>query len=187
MTPTALFRLAFVAVATLAASPAFAHAGHAFTFAAGLSHPLTGLDHLLAMALVGLWASAFGGARAWAWPVAFVASLTAGAILGHEGFAAPGVETMIALSVTALGVLVALRAPASLALGVAVLAPLGVAHGLAHGAEAPSGAFAPYAAGFILASAALHAGGLTFGRYAAQGARWIGAASALAGLWLAVG
>jgi len=180
-------RLTLILAALLFASPAFAHPGHSFGFAAGLAHPLSGLDHLLAMALVGVWTAAFAGARAWAWPATFVAALTLGALAGHAGSAVSGVETLIALSVTLLGALVALRAPASLALGVAILAPLGFAHGLAHGAEAPESAFMPYAAGFIAASASLHAAGLLFGRMAARGARWIGVASALAGLVLAVG
>lgn len=179
-------RLALILAASVFAGPAFAHSGHAFTFAAGLSHPFSGADHLLAMALVGVWAAAFGGARAWAWPASFVAALSVGALLGHAGVAAPGLETMIALSVSALGLLVASRAPASLALGIAALAPLGLLHGIAHGAEAPDGAFALYVAGFVAASAALHACGLAAGRLAAGGARWFGWAGALAGLWLAV-
>jgi len=180
-------RLILALAALVASGPAFAHSGHTFSFAAGLIHPASGVDHLLAMALVGVWAGAFGGARAWVWPATFVGALTLGAAAGHAGLAPPGVETLIALSVASLGALAALRAPASLALGAAILAPLGAAHGLAHGAEAPGGSFALYAAGFILASAALHAGGAFFGRYVARGARWLGAASALAGLWLAVG
>jgi urease accessory protein len=187
------FALTFAAVA--AAGPALAHVGvhggaevgHAFTFATGLSHPLGGLDHLLAMALVGVWAAAFGaGRQVWLWPATFVGALTLGAAFGHAGLVAPGVETMIALSVVALGLLVALRLPASLALGVAVLAPLGFAHGLAHGAEAPAGSFLAYAAGFVLASAALHAAGVLVGRHAVRASRWLGAAAALVGVWLAV-
>lgn len=178
---------AAILLASLASSPALAHSGHAFTFTAGLGHPLGGFDHLLAMALVGVWAAAVGaGLRVWAWPATFVAALTLGAVAGHEGVAAPGVETMIALSVVALGLLVALRVPASLALGMAVLAPLGFAHGLAHGAEAPAGSFLGYAAGFILATAALHAGGVLFGRHAGVASRWIGGAAALLGVWMAV-
>lgn len=180
-------RMSLVLAALVLATPAFAHPGHVFTFTAGLEHPLSGLDHLLAMALVGVWAAAFGGGgRVWSWPATFASALTFGAVLGHEGVTTPGVETMIALSVTLLGLLVAARAPASLALGMAILAPLGFVHGLAHGSEAPAGSFLGYAAGFILATAALHASGVLFGRHAAQAARWLGGAAALVGVWLAV-
>lgn len=180
-------RMFLVLAASLAASPAFAHAGHAFGFAAGLAHPLSGLDHLMAMALTGVWAAACGGSRVRAWPAAFVAALIVGAVAGHAGVAAPALETLIALSVAALGLLVALRAPASLALGVAILAPLGFAHGLAHGAEAPQGGFMPYAIGFVVTTATLHVAGVALGRRAGRGARWIGAGAALSGLALAVG
>lgn len=179
-------RLALILAATATASPAFAHSGHAFSFAAGLVHPFAGLDHLIAMALVGVWAAGFNGARAFVFPASFVAALALGAGLGHAGVAPQGLETALALTVAALGLMAAARARASMALGVAALAPLGLLHGLAHGAEAPQDAFALYAAGFLAASAALHAGGWLVGRMTARGARWIGAAGALAGVVLAI-
>jgi urease accessory protein len=178
-----------VAIGLLAAaSPASAHSGHSFGFAAGLVHPLSGMDHWAAMALVGLWAAALGGdrARIWSWPATFVGALVAGAFVGRLGVAAPGVETAVAASVVILGGLVMTQPSVSLSLGVAILAPLGFAHGVAHGLEAPDGSFALYVGGFIAATAALHAVGVAAGLSLARGARWIGAASVAAGLYLSL-
>ena len=66
--------LAIAAFFTLAAGPAFAHVGHGATtsFAAGLSHPLAGVDHVAAMVMVGLWAALKGGRALWIWPAVFI-------------------------------------------------------------------------------------------------------------------
>lgn len=169
---------------------AFAHTGHATTgLLAGLSHPLGGLDHLLAMLAVGLWAAQQQGQARWALPVTFVASLLFGGLLGFAGTQMPLLETGIAGSVLALGLLVALaaRLPLAVALGLAAL--FGLSHGVAHGLELP-GAASPltYASGFIAATALLHASGYALARYlplATAGlVRLAGASTAGAGLWL---
>ncbi len=146
---------------------ALAHPGHGgYGLGAGLAHPFTGLDHLLAMFAVGLWAAQPHLQRRalWALPAAFMLALVAGAALGMSGAALPWVESGISTSVLALGLLLALavRMPAVLSLG--VTAVFGAVHGYAHGAEMPASA-SPlwYGAGFLLATGCLHGIGVLAG------------------------
>jgi len=173
-------RRAAAAVLTLFPAIAWAHPGHM----AGFLHPFTGIDHLLAMVAVGLWAAQLGGHWRWAVPLAFVGSMTLGGVAGFEGLRLPMVEPMIAASVLVLGLLVSLRVkmkwPALVLVGA-----FAVFHGVAHGAEMPAEANKlVYAAGFVLATALLHAVGVAGG--ALPKARWAGVPVALAGLWLLV-
>ncbi len=159
---------ALAGAAALALSgAALAHPGHseAASFFAGFAHPLSGLDHLLAMLAVGVWAAQSGGRSAWRLPLTFVAAMLAGAGLGLSGVSVPGVEPMIAASVLVLGLLVALRVPLrAQATGTALIAAFAVFHGIAHGAGVPAGsALAAYIAGFALATAVLHALGVRLG------------------------
>lgn len=156
--------LASAALATAAASPALAHTGiAAFSangFAAGFAHPLFGMDHLLAMLGVGIWATQLGGRAVWLVPAAFVAAMIAGAALALAGAPLPLVEFGIGGSVLAVGVLIAFgaRLPLVLAMGLAGLFAL--FHGHAHGTELPGFAHpATYGLGFVAATALLHAGG----------------------------
>ena len=88
---------------------AFAHPGHGDNgLIAGISHPIGGLDHLLAMLAVGLWAAQQQGAARWALPCTFVGTLLIGGLLGFEGLNLPALESGIAASVLALGLAVAL-------------------------------------------------------------------------------
>jgi urease accessory protein len=151
-----------LAVSSLA-GPALAHTGVGTVhgFGAGLMHPLTGLDHLLAMVAVGLWAGLIGGRARWAYPLAFVAMMIAAGLWGMSGSSLPGVETGIAVSVVILGLAIALKAAPPLAAGTAACAIFAIFHGHAHGAELPEGASSlGYAAGFVLSTAALHGVGL---------------------------
>jgi urease accessory protein len=174
--------------------PALAHTGleHAFSFASGFAHPWTGLDHMLAMVAVGLWAGLNGGRALWAWPAAFVGVMLAGGALGIAGVPVPLVEPGILASVIVLGLLVLTAARLPVALGAALIAVFALLHGHAHGAELPSGAAAAtYAAGFVLATALLHGIGLGVaylcrndnGKLIVRGA---GAAVAVAGVALAM-
>ncbi|MFM2043460.1 MAG: hypothetical protein RLY86_2036 [Pseudomonadota bacterium] len=178
---------------SLAAGPALAHAGadhhHGSGMIAGLLHPVTGLDHLLAMVMVGLWAAQLGGRALWALPAAFLAVMAAGAGLALAGVAAlPPVLTEggIAASVLILGLLVAAvgRLPTGAAMG--LVGGFALLHGLAHGAEFPAGAGpGAYMAGFLLATGGLHAVGAGIGLAVAR--RWAlpvrlaGGGAALAG------
>jgi urease accessory protein len=176
------------------ASPALAHTGvgsvHGFT--AGLLHPLTGFDHLLAMVAVGLWAGLVGGRARWTYPLAFVAMMVVAGLWGMSGAALPGVEVGIAVSVIILGLAIALKAAPPLAAGTAACALFAIFHGHAHGAELPDGASSiGYALGFVLATASLHGVGLALaGVLAARApmvARVAGGGLVLAGVALLAG
>lgn len=144
------------------AHPSLYHHAHSFT--AGLVHPLTGLDHLLAMVSVGLWASQKGGRALWLWPAAFVGAMVVGGILGMEGVALPLIEPAIAASLLVLGLMIAAMVRLPLVAGIGLIAAFGLFHGNAHGLEAPaSGASLLYGLGFVMSTAALHALGLAIG------------------------
>ncbi|MES2471754.1 MAG: HupE/UreJ family protein [Pseudomonadota bacterium] len=143
------------------AHPSLTH--HVHGFMAGVSHPLTGLDHLLAMLSVGLWASQKGGRALWIWPAAFVIALIAGGAMGMAGIALPLVEPAIIASLLVLGVAIAATLMLPTAAGVAVIALFGLFHGNAHGLEAPVGGAGPYALGFVLSTVTLHVMGLALG------------------------
>ncbi|PMY56529.1 MULTISPECIES: HupE/UreJ family protein [Pseudomonas] len=172
---------------------AFAHPGHGDNgLIAGISHPIGGLDHLLAMVAVGLWAAQQKGAARWALPCTFVGTMLIGGLLGFEGLNLPALESGIAASVLALGLAVALAVRPPLSLAVAATALFALFHGVAHGLELPnmSSPWA-YAAGFVAATAALHAAGYAMVRVLPQAAaplvRLAGAASAVTGAWLLAG
>lgn len=150
----------------LAPSPAFAHsgAGAPHGFAHGLTHPLGGVDHLLAMVAVGLLAAHLGGRALWLVPAAFIVAMAFGGWLGISGAMLPYFEAGIALSVVVLGALVALRIALPLALAMTVAALFAIFHGYAHGAELPGGASAlAYGVGFVIATAILHLIGIALG------------------------
>lgn len=173
---------------TLIPSAALAHpgqiAGHS-AFTEGWMHPLGGADHVLAMVAVGLWAATARDRKAvWALPVSFVLAMVLGGILGARGIHLPAVEPMILASSIVLGMAVALALRPSLSVALPVVTLFGVMHGHAHGTEGPAIGLAAYAAGFVLATGALHLAGIGLGRLGA--ARFLGAATALAGAVLAV-
>lgn len=147
-------------VLLLAAAPAFAHTGHgAESMQAGILHPLSGLDHLLMLLGSGILAALTG--RSLALPLATVGALAGGALLGQSFGSLPGMEALILLSLlVAGGALLVQRARGWLA---AILPVLALAHGWAHGIEAGEGAFATFAAGFLLASSVLLAAGFAAG------------------------
>jgi urease accessory protein len=154
--------LAGVAAVVLSASPAGAHTGGpVHGLADGALHPLTGIDHLLAMVAVGcIAASGTSLRRPWAIVVAFLGGMVAGGALGLASISVPGVETAIVVSVVGLGLAVALAPRADAAWVLALVAAAGLAHGTAHGAEAPSAAHPVlYVLGFVAVTATLHAVG----------------------------
>jgi len=183
-----------VVLAAMMPTWALAHAGeglaHEHGWAAGALHPFTGIDHLAAMLVVGLWSALTQqGRRMLVAPLAFAGWLLAGALVGaalaRAGMAAPGVEPMVAASVLALGLVAAARWSPGTALSAAVVGGFAVFHGLAHGSELQGG---QALAGMVLATAALHAMGLGVGlrlrTLAPLWSRAAGAAVALLGLGL---
>lgn len=184
-------KLVFAVLSLVCAGSALAHPGHADGAMAGLMHPLTGLDHILAMLAVGLWGAQLGGRAQWLLPASFVAFLAAGGALGMSGASLPLVEAGIVTSVLLLGLLIGfsvrLQAPAA-ALVVGVFA---LFHGYAHGTEMPAmGSAWMYGLGFVAASASLHVAGLAMGRVLRSDSRWLragGAAISLAGVGLGLG
>lgn len=188
-------RMTALSFAALLVTPAAAHTGPGAHegFFQGFVHPLLGLDHVLAMVAVGLWAALVGGRALWAWPSSFVAVMLVGAAVSNSGLPLSGIETFIALSVVVLGGAVALRAAPSVVAGMAVCGAFAFAHGFAHGVEFPAGAaLSLYMAGFASATALLHAIGLGIGLalprlQATWAPRFAGGAVALAGLALLVG
>lgn len=192
-------RTAIAAAAlTLLPQLAFAHtgAGAVHGFDAGFAHPMSGLDHMLAMLTVGIFAWQLGGRAVWAVPATFVALMAVGGALGVSGVEVPFVEIGIALSVVVLGAVVALGLKAPLALAMAVTGFFALFHGHAHGTEMPLDASGlSYGLGFMSATALLHLAGLGLGMaigrfgeiHGAKVVRGAGAAVAVAGLGLVSG
>lgn len=185
---TSLLRCCTALALLASCGAAVAHPGHAEGIAAGMLHPLLGLDHLLAMAAVGIWAAQLGGRARWALPASFVTLMALAGAAGMAGRALPMVESGIATSVLLLGLLIAFSVTVTPMLGAAIVAVFAVFHGYAHGAEMPATASAwQFAAGFMLATAALHGLGLLIGLRGQGQARWLratGAVVAASGLYL---
>jgi urease accessory protein len=142
---------------------AFAHAGHGESFMHGFSHPLLGVDHVLAMVAIGLWAALAGGRALWLWPAGFVGAMVAGFLLGAQGIVLPLMEPMILASVIGLGAAVTLAFRPAATLGLLPIGIFGLFHGLAHGLEISGGALPSFGGGFVLATALLHGAGLAMG------------------------
>jgi len=196
MNPKSLKLPALLAAAALLPALAQAHPGHglATSFAAGMNHPLHGLDHILVMLAVGLWAAQIGGRALWIVPATFVSLMTVGGALGMAGLPLPMVETGILISVVAMGVLIATAARLPLAVSMALVGVFAIFHGHAHGTEIPVAASGlNYVLGFIAATAFLHACGIGLGllaqkRFTPPAIRFAGAMIAVCGvaLWLGV-
>jgi urease accessory protein len=142
-----------------------AHTGHGSSgFITGLAHPFSGMDHLLAMLAVGMWAGQLGGQRVWQLPATFMAMLAGGAFIGMWVPSLTLIEPGIAASVLILGLLITSPTKLALPVSFALAAAFGLFHGYAHGSEMPSAA-APLAnaAGFLLATASLHVSGIAMG------------------------
>jgi len=187
--------LSLAAAATAGFSTAaLAHVGdHShMSFTEGMLHPFSGLDHVLAMVAVGLWASQLGGRALWLLPLTFPAVMAVGAGLGLSGVTLPWVEIGIAGSVMVLGAVVALALRPSLAISIPLIGAFALLHGYTHGIELPASASAlSYGAGFIAATLVLHAVGIATGLIGGRlpvrfAARTTGGAIAVLGVMLLV-
>ena len=186
-------KLALAAGLILLPSMAFAHPGHGTSgLVSGLSHPLFGLDHLLAMVAVGLCAAKLGGAARWLLPVLFVSVMVLGGGLAIAGMHLPGVELGIIASVIVLGMLLIFARSGATVPAALLVSGFALFHGYAHGAEMPAAAgAATYAFGFAFATAALHGLGLLGGQWL-QARHWqravqvLGALISMAGVSMAL-
>ena len=163
--------MAAAVVGCLWAQPALAHVqgSEAGGFVTGLLHPISGLDHVLAMVAVGLWGAQLGSPAIWLLPVAFPMVMAVGGMLALIGVPLPGIEYGIAASAIVLGAAVMLELRAPLAVAAALVSAFAVFHGHAHGAELPPGQSAMlYSMGFVIATGGLHAMGIAVG----EARRW---------------
>lgn len=153
--------------------------GAAGGFLSGLGHPVSGLDHVLAMVAVGLWGAQLGSPALWVLPVTFPMMMAFGGMLGLMGAPLPGVEVGIATSAVVLGTLILRQVRFGLPAALAIVAIFAVFHGHAHGTELSPGENAIlYSLGFVIATGLLHAAGIgiglihrwEFGRVALRGA-----------------
>ena len=146
--------------------PAYAHVqkGEAIGFLSGFHHPISGLDHVLAMIAVGLWGAQLGAPAVWLLPVCFPMVMAMGGMLGLLGVHVPGIEIGIAASAILLGAAVMSEARPPIVAAVALVAFFAIFHGYAHGTELPAGESGLlYSMGFVIATGCLHGVGITIG------------------------
>lgn len=192
-------RYATLGMTLLILMPAIALAhqesGQATGFLTGLEHPVSGLDHVVAMIAVGLWGAVLGPPAIWVLPVAFPMMMAFGGLMGLLGIPLPGIEIGIAISAIVLGAMVLAQVKPPLWVAVVLVAIFAIFHGYAHGREVPAGANALlYSLGFVIATGLLHLVGILLGeahRWAMgrQVVRAAGGGIAIAGLfflWRAV-
>ena len=170
-------------------------AGQVTGFVSGLEHPISGMDHVVAMIAVGLWGAVLGPPAIWVLPVAFPMMMAFGGFMGLLGIPVPSIEIGIAVSAIVLGAMVLIQARPPLWVAALLVAIFAIFHGYAHGRELPAGANALlYSLGFVVATGLLHLVGILLGeahRWALgrQIVRAAGGGIAVAGLfflWRAV-
>ncbi len=179
---TALSALALLA----AAAPALAHTNRdvGAGLLSGLLHPLTGLDHLLAMVAVGIWGTQLGAPAVWLLPLTFPLVMSFGGVLGVRAVPLPAVEIGVAASAAVLGLMILLSARPLLSVAAGIVGAFAIFHGHAHGAELPAAAEPlAYGLGFVLVTGLLHAAGIAVGLLD----RWPAGALTLRGLGAVIG
>ncbi len=163
---TRIVTLIVATVALLALpSPLAAHEGGAAAgLLSGLLHPISGLDHVLAMLAVGIWGAQMGPPAIWVLPVTFPMVMAFGGMLSLVGVPVPGVEIGIGLSALLLGSMVALERRPDLRAAAVLVGFFAIFHGYAHGAELPEGQSGIlYSIGFVVSTGTLHASGIGVG------------------------
>jgi urease accessory protein len=185
--------LALLVTSSLGHAHAHVGVGETGGFSHGFCHPLGGLDHLCAMIAVGLWAAQMDGRSIWAVPLSFVSVMVLGGVVGMLGIPVSFAEQGIVISVLILGVFITAAVRLPLAPSIIIVGLFALCHGYAHGAEMPENVSGfTYAAGFILATAALHVVGIGAGvalqKLAnASVVRFAGVALVLCACWFWVG
>jgi urease accessory protein len=171
MLQLALLSLCLVPTAALA----HVGVGGASGFMHGFMHPLSGLDHQLAMILVGVFAYQLGGRALWLVPLTFVSVMAEGGFFGVVDVPIPSIEVGIALSVIVLGAIVAFGVKAPVAIAMAIVGLFAIFHGHAHGSEMPMDASGfEHGIGFMLATALLHATGIGIGVLVGMSSKTLG-------------
>ena len=156
----------------------------------GISHPVLGFDHFLAMVSVGIISAQIGGRAIWSVPLTFVMVMILGGITGisaetYKGFNEQAVtlnglnslnnfldylyliiEYGIIFSVILLGFAITIKKQIPINIVMIFIAFFGLCHGTAHGLEMPW-AFNPilFALGFTSGTATLHLFGVGIGHY----------------------
>lgn len=189
-------RIVLATLAALLPGIALAHEANTIKFGSflgGLTHPVLGPDHFLAMVSVGIVSAQIGGRAIWTVPATFVGVMAAGGVLGLFDVGLSAIEVGIASSVLVLGLAIAADRRVPVALAMASVALFAIFHGYAHGAEMPTVAEpVRYAAGFLTGTAALHVLGVIVGdisQHYARGKvllRYAGGAIAGVGAWFLV-
>ncbi len=162
-------------------------------FGSGATHPLLGIDHLLAMIAVGVFSTRFSGRAIWSVPGTFIVFMVIGGLIAVNGLNLPFIEVGIALSVLVFGVLIAIKRSLHIAAALFFTAIFAVFHGHAHGSEMPYIAnFYLYAFGFIVSTTLLHLTGVALGYFAKKtyitnnALRFAGATAGIYGLLLSL-
>jgi urease accessory protein len=168
------------------ALPAVAHPFHVSTggFAAGFAHPVLGLDHLLAMVAVGIWAVQQGGTSRWRLPIAFCGMMAVGIALARVGVQLPIVEPMIAASVLVLGLAITSAYRLAPVRAMPLVGLFAVFHGFAHGVEQMSAVSFGSIGGILCATIILHVSGMIAAGSLRSHVRMTGAPLLIAGGWL---
>jgi urease accessory protein len=149
---------ALASAIALAPTATLAHPGHGDMagFIHGIAHPISGIDHVLAMIAVGILAARIGGRALWLLPLTFISAMAGAAVLGMIGIGLPSFEVWIAGSLVVFGLAVAYPSYLSSLTGAGLIALFAIFHGYAHGAEMPTDVPGlTYAAGFLIATTLL--------------------------------
>ena len=184
-----------ITLLAVANTSAFAHTGEGLTggFVSGLTHPIFGWDHVVAMVAVGLWGAVLGRPAIWILPIVFPLVMAFGAALGVAGIPVPFIEAGIALSGVVLGLLIVFFVKTPMVIAAVLVGLFAIFHGHAHGTELPEAANPiAYAIGFVIATGLLHLFGILFGTLmASEAGKWAvragGAVIALVGAAFLVG
>lgn len=183
--------LAFLVAMLAYIPPASAHSmgSEGAGFITGLAHPFMGLDHLLVMIAVGIWAAQTGGSAIWRLPLSFLVMMAVAALFSASGHSLPALEPLIAGSVTLMGLMVLFHIRMPVNLSMLLVGLFALLHGYAHGLEMPQASSATlYGIGFVLATTVLHLIGIGLGKVAYRKHllyRLSGSIIAIAGLYLA--
>ena len=177
-------------------SPVIAHEANSLPygpFLGGITHPVLGFDHLLAMVSVGMISAQIGGRAIWTVPSTFVLVMFCGGLLGLNMGGLSGYEIGIALSVLLLGGSLAADKTLNSIFAMIAVGIFAIFHGYAHGEEIPTIARpVPYIAGFMTGTIMLHITGLILADISTHYKsgkiilRFAGAGIALAGLYFLI-